>query len=144
MTPIQLETIDSAGRRETLALTPAPHRPYTLSVQHPDGSTKLYTEWFLWHNLLALRQDLELQNRLLLCNGSRPNAVVSGMSLDMTGGRIAYLARLGQPVTRDSTADIFLPAPPAAVGSIAEQIAFKEQWLKAPREQIGTACSTPS
>lgn len=134
-TDVALETLDANGNREAIYLQAALYQPYSIDVRRADNTHKRYSEWSLWHTLLALRQELEDEGKLLLCVGSRPDVVVSGMSLDMTGGRNAYRVQMGQTAQRESLIDILLPAKPEEVGTIAQQVAQSEQWLASNKEQ---------
>jgi len=81
-----------------------------------------------WDAFTQLREFLEGIDAMALCQGARRNAVVSGMARSMSGGRKAYLVEMSKPA--DSTlADIFDPAEPNEVVTLAEQHRFKSEWM---------------
>jgi hypothetical protein len=72
----------------------------------------------LFEALADLRQSLEEQGIRLFCNGARTDVWPSGMSRSMSGGRKAYVLRLGTHA-RDLV-DIFDGAEPSLIpGGIA-------------------------
>ena len=78
----------------------------------------------------ALRQsrlELETQNAMILCNGARIDAYPSGMSRQMSLGRIVYLNQTGQPAKHKAA--IFDKADADWVASVAEQDKYHCDWL---------------
>src|SRR5579871_1469356 len=51
----------------------------------------------LFDTVVSLRTALEHIGVQLLCAGARPDVFPSGMSRDMSGGRKAYITKLGYP-----------------------------------------------
>lgn len=78
--------------------------------------------------LIKIRKQLHNKNYDLLCNGSRPNVHPSSM-LRQSGGRMAYLLRLGVPGRREDIIDMFDPTEIDSIGSIEKQEVFYEHWL---------------
>jgi hypothetical protein len=89
----------------------------------------------LFEALAKLRRELEANNMCLLCVGSRPDVLASGMSRSMGGGQRVYALDLGKPARRTKMLDIFDFAPPDAVGSVNEQSEFHEKWKESLRHQ---------
>ncbi|WP_460107320.1 hypothetical protein [Pseudomonas sp. H1_F01] len=104
--------------------------PWVISFSQSDLGEIRYESDDLFKALLLLRSALEEQGHRLLCNGSRKNVVVSGMSRQMGGGRKAYLVRLGKPARRDDLVDIFDCIEPSFVDTVGQQIEFYNEWLR--------------
>ncbi|MEU4513763.1 hypothetical protein AB0G05_30050 [Nonomuraea wenchangensis] len=79
--------------------------------------------------LTELRQELERQGLLLLCNRFRRNAFVSSMARQMSTGLSCYLVTLGQPVDPGNLFDSLGPAPREAVVLAKEGAKFIEEWI---------------
>ncbi|MGA3565239.1 hypothetical protein [Melissospora conviva] len=75
----------------------------------------------LFDCLLSLREALEGRGLLLCCQGARRNVSPSGMTRQMSNGRLAYFLRPEVRASDDDLVDIFAPADCADVASIAEQ-----------------------
>src|SRR4051812_1204472 len=87
----------------------------------------------LFEALRRLRTLLEQDGFRLLCNGSRIDVSPSGMSRGMSGGRKAYVLRLGVPGELADLVDIFEYAEPSATGTVAQQSEFKGAWIASLR-----------
>ncbi len=85
----------------------------------------------LFDCLTELRlQNLEKRGSLILCNGARFDVYPSRMSRQMSGGRKAYIMRIGQPSRRTDLVDIFDPVEDfSSVATVAEQKDFYKKWL---------------
>ena len=77
--------------------------------------------------LRQIRLELETQNAMILCNGARIDAYPSGMSRQMSLGRIVYLNQTGQPAKHKAA--IFDKADADWVASVAEQDKYHRDWL---------------
>lgn len=77
--------------------------------------------------LRQIRLELETQNAMILCNGARIDAYPSGMSRQMSLGRIVYLNQMGQPAQQKVA--IFDKAEADWVASVAEQDKYHHDWL---------------
>jgi hypothetical protein len=86
-----------------------------------------------WHCLLKLRQLLEQEQLFILCQGSARNVYLSRMTRDMSDGLKGYALELGKKATLNQLVEIFDPISVEAVGLIAEQNAFFEQWRNSPK-----------
>lgn len=89
----------------------------------------------LFHAFVQLRRVLEQSNVQLLCAGARPDVYPSGMSLDMGGGRRAYITRMGEAAQSSDLVDIFDNADPESVGSVKQQADFHEKWVESMRRR---------
>src|SRR5262245_40134728 len=63
----------------------------------------------LFYCLLSLRQYLESRGLLLCCQGARRNVSPSGMTRQMSSGRLAYLLKPGVELSDDDLIDVFMP-----------------------------------
>lgn len=79
--------------------------------------------------LTELRQELERQNLLLLCNRFRRNAFVSSMARQMSTGLSCYLVTPGRPVDPEKLVDSLGPAPREAVVLAEEAAKYIEEWI---------------
>jgi len=84
----------------------------------------------LFEALIALRLELERTGAQALCAGSRPDVFPSGMSRDMSGGRKAYVTRLGSPSRTSDLVDIFDYAEPESVSCVEDQKLFHKRWIE--------------
>lgn len=135
---VEREVLTSSGERQPISLAYARCTPWPLDVRFADGSSRHFREWTLWHNVLKLREELESVGSRLLCVASLPNVVVSGMLLDMLGGQIVYRVHMGQIARSEDQIEVFQPAAPGDVGTVADQNYFKAQWLGSSRKQNGS------
>lgn len=78
--------------------------------------------------LRDLRLKLDQEHITIGVNGARPNCTLSGMLADMGEGRSVYALEPGL-TERPRLLRTLDPAPLDAVGSVADQDAFKQQWL---------------
>lgn len=83
----------------------------------------------LFEALITLRRELEQSNAQLLCSGARPDVLPSGMSRSMSGGIKAYIIQIGKPELSNVLVNIFDYAEPDIVGTVEEQMAFKQQYI---------------
>lgn len=83
--------------------------------------------------LTRLRLQIEPLGYRLLCNGARVDAYPSGMSREMSKGRVLYVLRMG--ISPRTTVDLFGRADPAAIGTVAEQSDFYHAWLSTPKRR---------
>ena len=80
--------------------------------------------------LIKLREIFEKRGWLILCNGSRYDVYPSSMSRDMGKGIKAYQMKLGKKVRMEDLVNIFEEAKIDKIGTIEEQKAFYNKWLK--------------
>lgn len=104
--------------------------PWMVSLTQSDLGEICYESDDLFKALLLLRAALEKQGHRLLCNGSRKNVVVSGMSRQMSGGRKVYLATLGKQARRNDLVDMFDGIDSSLVATVGQQTEFYNEWLR--------------
>jgi hypothetical protein len=123
-----------------------------VKAQHPDGTLEESSievqqpEWKLVFSgagmsyrpfvaqdlfgaLIELRKVLEEKGIRLLCAGARRDVFPSAMSRDMSGGRKAYITKMGCPGRREDLVDIFDYADTQLIGSVSEQKTFHDNWF---------------
>ncbi|MGW9047849.1 hypothetical protein ACWGQL_35710 [Streptomyces lydicus] len=77
--------------------------------------------------LTRIREQIEPQGWFLGVNGSRRDTWPSGMCRE-AGGFLVYRLRLGHYATGADRIQTFQPAPRETLATVAEQVAFEEQW----------------
>ena len=85
----------------------------------------------LFEALTKVRLHLEKEGYLILVNGARKDAAVSGMLRQMGLASKVYLLTIGKKATMKDTVPIFGPSPLDTVGTIAEQQAYYDVCLRA-------------
>lgn len=75
----------------------------------------------LFECLTTIRRSLDALGIKVCCAGARSDVYPSGMSSQMSGGRKAYIHRAGARPTMEDLVDIFDPAEPEIVVTVAEQ-----------------------
>lgn len=80
-----------------------------------------------------LRSWLDGLGVKLLCNGARVDVTPSGMSRGMSGGRKAYIIRLGKPSLSSDLVDVFEYAEPEKIGTVQQQKEFYKKWVSSLR-----------
>jgi len=113
----------------SLVLTKSERPSVTLALSDGSGRTWEATGGDVFDALMKLRLKAEPDGVQVCCNGARRNAWSSGMQRDMGEGFSTYLLRLGEHHERPESVPTFAPAPAAEVTSVAEQVAFHEQWM---------------
>ena len=115
-----LATGDSAGKVQ-VELTLLSEDPAVLQARWGVGKPRRYSGVDLFECLISVRADLEAQSLLLCCQGAKKNVSPSGMTRQMSNGRLAYLLPVGRPVSDEDLVDVFAPAECSEVVSIADQ-----------------------
>lgn len=103
--------------------------PWKVSVYGLGMDRREFVGDDLFDAQISLRKEVEAMGCRLLCVGARSDVYPSGMSRSMSGGRTAYVNRLGAFPTKDDLVDIFAYAAPDVVGSIEQQRNFHAQWV---------------
>jgi hypothetical protein len=99
-----------------------------LRLEDLTGSVWDATEITVWHALGALRAQLDPVGVRLCCQGARIDAYVSGMSVSMSDGWLAYILRSWrQPRSRDLV-NVLDPAPLRKIATVSEQAQYFERW----------------
>lgn len=120
MEELDLSAVDAGGVRVELQLqvsTPPPR----VGIRLPGGVVRVYEDVDLFECLLAIRRDFEHSGLRLCCQGARPNVSPSGLSRQMTDGRLAYVVERGRRPSDDDLVDIFAPADCDEVVTIEAQ-----------------------
>ncbi|MFF5309413.1 hypothetical protein [Streptomyces massasporeus] len=105
--------------------------PSTLRMRLPDEEfDRIYEEVDLLECLKSARRDLEDMGLLLCCQGARLNVFPSGMSRQMTEGRLAYSFQSGKALSDDDLVDIFAPADCSEVGTLEDQLAAMRKLFR--------------
>jgi hypothetical protein len=106
---------------QPVSVTVATEPPWTLALELPDGQTAEAQAPDLFAALMTIRQQLEDAGLLVCCQGARPDVYPSGMSSQMSGGRLAYHLHAGRRSTADDLVDILDPAECKDVVTVQEQ-----------------------
>lgn len=116
-----LSATGAEGGNVEVELTLLSEDPAVLQARWGAGEPRRYSGVDLFECLIAVRADLESQSLLLCCQGARKNVSPSGMTRQMSNGRLAYLLSVGRPVSDEDLVDVFAPADCLDVVSIADQ-----------------------
>lgn len=108
--------------------------PSTLRVRLTDEEfERVYEEVDLLECLKSARRDLEAMGLLLCCQGARLNVFPSGMTRQMTEGRLAYSLEAGKELSDDDLVDIFAPADCSEVATLEDQLAAMRELFRMKR-----------
>ncbi|MGW2091464.1 hypothetical protein [Promicromonospora sukumoe] len=126
-----LKVVRGDGVEETWTLTVVDgDDDCLLGLESVDGSAWEATDITVWHALGALRAQLDPAGVRLCCQGARIDAHVSGMSISMSDGWLAYILRpWRRPRSRDLV-NVLEPAPLRKIGTVAEQARYFERWAR--------------
>jgi hypothetical protein len=86
-----------------------------------------------------LREQLEDTGRLLCCQRARPDVYPSGMSAQMSGGRLAYRHHAGRRPTADDLVFILYAADCTDVVSVEQQ----REAVRRLRREISDGTASP-
>ena len=117
----QLVAVGAEGANVQVELTVISEHPAELQARWASREPRGYSGGDLFECFLAVRADLELQSLLLCCQGARRNVSPSGLTRQMSNGRLAYLLPVGRPVSDEDLVDVFAPADCSDVVSIVDQ-----------------------
>jgi hypothetical protein len=109
------------GESAQVELTLLSEVPAVLQARWGTDEPRKYLGVDLFECLISVRADLESQSLLLCCQGARKNVSPSGMTRQMSNGRLAYLLPVGRPVSDEDLVDVFAPADCSEVVSVADQ-----------------------
>ena len=90
-----------------------------------------------WHYQAALcqaREQLAQWGLTPQCFGACRNLVQTGMCVDDGEGVVGYLVRLGEHVHPSRLVNIFNSGAEMDLASVAEQAAFRREWLESIRK----------
>ena len=124
-----LKVVRGDGVEETWTLTVVEgNDDCLLRLEDLSGSVWDVRDFTVWHALGALRARLDPAGVRLCCQGARIDAYVSGMSISMSDGWLAYILRSWRrPRTRDLV-NVLDPAPLRKIATVAEQAQYFEGW----------------
>ena len=128
---IPLIEIDGVKKYCTLKISGA--EPYSIEIESELFASRKFTGIDLFDWLSKLRSFLEEKNILIVCNGARTDVYPSGMSRGMSGGRLAYVMRMGESAHKIDLVDIFGIADQGYVGTIDQQKEYHLKWVKSLR-----------
>jgi hypothetical protein len=126
---INLVAQHSLGAKEAIEINVTPGDNLLLTVRSSILNAD-YQDHSYFHAVMAIRSDLEALSYRLLCIGSMPNAIVSGMAQSMSQGRKAYLATLGEHTSHRDLFDIFYDADYDQTDTVQAQLEFKARWIE--------------
>jgi len=126
---IKILLVDSKGSQSFCTLKISERKPCIIEFEHLWPKEQTFHGKDLFDCLIRLRLYLEKNNYLLLCNGARVDVYPSGMSRDMSNGRLAYITTLGESTTKNNIIDIFDETNQTNVGTVEQQKEFRTQWI---------------
>ncbi|MEW1568938.1 hypothetical protein AB0454_39020 [Streptomyces sp. NPDC093509] len=97
------------------------------------GFEQVYEDVDLLECFKSARRDLENRGLLLCCQGARSNVFPSGMTRQMTDGRLAYSLEAGKELSDDDLVDIFAPADCSEVVSLEDQLSAMRDLFRMKR-----------
>ena len=77
-----------------------------------------------------IRENLEMDDKYLICYGTSEDIYPSGISVSMGTGRLAYRCKPGRPALRNDIVDIFNFDEHCVPATIQAQKWFNRKWLK--------------
>src|SRR5687767_13231094 len=116
-----LATCGNSGPGIDVELMILSENPAVLQVKIGSSAVRDFSGVDLFECLLAVRVELESQGLLLCCQGARKNVSPSGMTRQMSNGRLAYVLPAKGAVSDDDLVDVFAPAACVDVASIDDQ-----------------------
>lgn len=126
---IKLDLVDNKGDHRTCTLKISEEEPWSIKIESTEFEERNFQGDDLFDCLMKLREYLDEKNYLLLCNGARIDVYPSGMSRDMSDGRLAYIAKIGMSPSRDDLVDIFEPTSQEHVGTVEQQKEYRARWV---------------
>lgn len=131
---VRLVACGDATENVEVYLSVASEHPAALLVQVGRDEEREFPGVDLFDCLLSLREHLESRGLLLCCQGARRDVSPSGMTRQMSNGRLAYIIRPNARVSDDDLVDIFEPADCRDAVSVAQQ---KAEIMKIFRHPSG-------
>jgi hypothetical protein len=129
MESLELRAASKDGREVAIAMEVDDSADASIRITSPESFAGLYLGIDLFACLGAVRSRLEEDGLLLCCQGASLSVYPSGMTRQMSNGRLAYPMRRSPPVTDADLIDIFAPAGLAEVGTIAEQLESRRAFF---------------
>jgi hypothetical protein len=114
----------------------------SIDVSASGSKTQCFGGSDLFEAMIAWRRILDAVGSKLLCAGARTDVFPSGMLRDMSGGRKAYILRMGAQGRSEDIVDIFSATEPELVGTVGEQreyaLRWRGSWLPGGRDKPRT------
>ncbi len=126
---LELQFSDRTVRRGVIEIERL-KESWVLRLHLPGLDARVYENDDQFEALKDLRRDLAGEGLAVLCAGARRDVFPSAMSREMSGGRKAYVCRMGSRGSADDLVDIFDPAPSDLIGSVEEQAEFHAGWFR--------------
>lgn len=131
---MKLDLLRADGTLGFLFVEPATSAPWSLRVSGEGLHDSIFRAETLFDALTELRRYFEARGGKLLCAGARQDVYPSGMARSMGSARRAYIMKFGQ--SAHTVVDIFDPANPEDVGTVDDQIRFRDGWAASLREKL--------
>jgi hypothetical protein len=125
----KLILIESNGNQRECIIHASAEEPWYIEIEDVKIGQKKFEGSDLFVCLINLRLYLEQRKCLLLCNGSRIDVYPSGMSREMSGGRLAYITKIGNVTNRGDIVDIFEETGIAKIGTVIQQKEYHSRWI---------------
>jgi len=90
---------------------------------------KIFSGEDLFVAMIAMRLELEKDGYAVLCNGARKDIVPSRMSRQMSGGRKAYVIKMGHAACMDQMLDIFDYTDSKLITTVEQQKRYQADWF---------------
>jgi len=126
---IKLDCVDNAGVHKDCTIEVSDDEPWVIKAEIPELEERIFQGSDLFDCLMKFRIYLESKNYLLLCNGARVDVYPSGMSRDMSGGKLAYITKLGISPSKDDLVDIFDSTSQKYIGTVEQQKEYRALWV---------------
>lgn len=116
----RLKILNEGDQQAEISLMYSTVEPYWLRAEL-EGLSLDYQDVDLFACLSNLRRDLEGKGTLICCAGARRDVATSGMTRQMSGGRLAYVHPPDRRPGETDLVNIFDPAPSELVCTLREQ-----------------------
>ncbi|MFC1420893.1 hypothetical protein [Streptacidiphilus cavernicola] len=118
---VTLSTVNASGEQAQVKFEISDQPPANIKMSDNDLGIVEFGGVDLFDCLINVRKFLELNGRLLCCQGACPSVLPSGMTRQMTDGRMAYRLRDdGVALSDEDLVDIFAPAECFEVVGVVE------------------------
>jgi len=126
---MRLGLINEKGDLRTCILKISEEEPWSIEIEDAKFEEKIFQGSDLFDCLMKCRIYLERKNYLILCNGARIDVYPSGMCRDMSGGRLAYIAKMGISPSKDDLVNIFEQTSQEYIGTVEQQKEYRAEWV---------------
>ncbi|MEM8948499.1 MAG: hypothetical protein AAGA21_02865 [Pseudomonadota bacterium] len=101
-----------------------------LTFRSPRREASTFENSDFFECLVDFRRVIEGEGGKVLCHGARRDVFPSPMQRRTAGGLKAYHQRLGEKALEQDQVDTFAETEAALVGTVDEQRAYNETWLR--------------